>query len=48
MMEEAKSTLTKEQGIDQTVYEKIHEIKTSTNRPYLRQNEGYWQNVCPG
>ncbi|MEY8757813.1 acyl-CoA carboxylase subunit beta [Peribacillus frigoritolerans] len=33
-MEENKRTLTKEKGIDQTVYEKTYEIKTSTNRPY--------------
>ena len=46
MMEETKSTLTKEKGIDQTVYEKIHEIKTSDQSSLLRQNEGYWQNVC--
>ena len=39
MMEETKSTLTKEKGIDQMVYEKIHEIKTSTNRPYYAKME---------
>ena len=36
-MEETNNTLTKEKSIDQTVYEKINEIKTSDNRPYYEK-----------